>query len=331
VRSTVPPEGAVPDPGRDWGLRRAARLEYQGTSDFLSDQVYVGELALYLGDMLRPHGMTLDDDALVTGGQSHEQMALALIERVLPEGEQVDLLVLTHVTLDVMPARSSSVHLSHLCPGGPMAFAITDQGAAAAFTALRLIRQYAGTGEARRALLLVLEQAWLPYDPGPVAVLPTGHAGVALLFGDGDREGAPGEAITNRPARLGPIAMRPQAAPSGLSDLVSGLTSQSSGESTAVLGPLLAAECADGAGLAELAGLSGLRDVRGGPAGRPYTGLWWELVGELSRPGGKPRRLVAADYDPGSLTLCAAAIDVDDPVTLESAIPVGQRNGRQTA
>jgi hypothetical protein len=328
VRSTVPSEGAVPDPGEGWGLRRAARLEYQGTSDFLGDQVYVAELSLYLEDMLRPHGMALDGDALVTDGQSHEQMALALIERVLPEGEQVDLLVLTHVTFDVMPARSSSVHLSHLCSGGPMTFAITDQGAVAPFTALRLIRQYAGTGEARRALLIVLEQAWLPYDPGTAVVLPTGHAGVALLFGDGDAQSIEGGTIPNRPARLGPIAMRPQTKPPGLPTVIQEFTSQPPVESTAILGPLLADQCADAA---DLAVLSGLRDIRSGPAARPYAGLWWELAGELSRPGAEPRRLVAADYDPGSLTLCAAAIDVDDPVALESAVPVGQRNGRQTA
>src|SRR6185503_4965240 len=70
-----------------------------------------------------------------------------------------------------------------------MAFAISDEGTAAGFTGLRLIREYARGGVYRRALLLVVEQAWLAYDPGVPVALPSGHTGVALLFGDGGAAG----------------------------------------------------------------------------------------------------------------------------------------------
>ena len=52
-----------------------------------------------------------------------------------------------------------------------MAFAVSDQGRAAAFTALRLMRTYARR-RTPRALLIAVEQADLPYDPGVPVALP---------------------------------------------------------------------------------------------------------------------------------------------------------------
>jgi hypothetical protein len=305
VRSTAPPSVGRSDPGAGWGLRRAARLAFPGSAARARNPAYAEDLAVYLTDMVRPYGLALGLAALSSAGQAYDEMGRALIERVMPEGEQVDLLVLAYAVPDIVPGRSSAVRLSRDCPGVPMAFAISDQGAAAAYTALRLLRQYAAAGEARRSLLIVLEQAWLPYHPVTPTPLPTGHSGVALLFGD---EGAAREV---RMARLGPIRTHTPADDSTLPAAISMLTDAPHGpgadRSVAILGPQLAAP-------ARAEPAAGQDNVRLGFAGRPYTGAWWELVGELSRPHAEPQRLVVADYDPGSLTLCLAAFDVYAPI-----------------
>ena len=61
-----------------------------------------------------------------------------------------------------------------------MAFAICDQGSAAAFSGLRIARAYASSAGVRRALLIVVEQAALPY--GCPVPLPSQHRGVAMLY-----------------------------------------------------------------------------------------------------------------------------------------------------
>src|ERR1035438_5031182 len=110
-------------------------------------------------------------------------MAEALIGPAVPTDEPADLLVLAFSIHDLRPGRQTAAYLSNLTPGAPMAFAICDQGSAAAFTGLRIAREYAASAGIRRALLVVVEQAALPYDcPAPV---PAQHRGVAMLYGDG--------------------------------------------------------------------------------------------------------------------------------------------------
>jgi hypothetical protein len=290
VRSTVPPSGAVPAPGVGWGVRRAEGLVFPHAAAIARDPTYASDLAVYLTDLLRQHGLAIDHAALAAGGQSYKEMAEALIGRIVPDGERIDLLVLAYAVPDVIPGRATCVYLSGVCPGTPLAFAVSDQGTAAAFTALRLIRQYAGASDLRRALLIVLEQAWLPYDPATPAALPTGHSGVAVLFGDADQD---------CPARLESVATHTPTAVSALPAAISALAAESTRRAgTVIVGSLLAEHAPEPAG------------VRRCPAGRPYTGVWWELVGELSQPHTEPRRLVLADYDPESRTLGLAAIDV---------------------
>ena len=81
---------------------------------------------------------------------------------------------------DLRPGRQTAAYLSHVTPGEPMAFAVCDQGSAAAFSGLRMIREYAASAAITRALLVVVEQAALPYD-GP-ATLPLQHQAVAMLY-----------------------------------------------------------------------------------------------------------------------------------------------------
>ncbi|MFD7735961.1 hypothetical protein ACFV6F_36930 [Kitasatospora phosalacinea] len=181
VRTLLPP--APPGaPSSRWGVRRAARLAFPEPSALAADPVHAARLHRYLSDLLAPYGLApAEPDAT---GQSYGEMAEALIRAVVPAGEQVDLLVLAHSVPDLTPGRATACRLGHVCPGGPLSFAVTDQDGTAASTALRLLTAYADSAGLRRALLLVVEQDRLPYDPGVPVALPAASRGVALLFGD---------------------------------------------------------------------------------------------------------------------------------------------------
>ncbi|MCZ7436852.1 2-hydroxy-acid oxidase [Micromonospora sp. WMMC241] len=238
----------------------------------------------YLTDLARPYGLAVDPSA---PGQSYGEMAAELIRTIVPDDEPVDLLVLAFAVHDALPGRATAAYLSHVCPGTPMSFALCDQGAAAAFTGLRI----AGASAYRRALLLVVEQAVLPYDPG-VAV-PARHRAVALLLGGGpDDDGARVTALRQH-ADVGP-------------DDVAGLAAaelRALGAGRPDVAVVL------GAGLAGMA--MGASPVTAVPPGQPLTGVWWSLLERLDDDPGQPGAVVAADYEADLRYLCLVAVTTD--------------------
>jgi 4-hydroxymandelate oxidase len=285
------------DTSQRWGIRRAVRRRFPQPAYVAGDPAHTARLDVYLTDMLRPYDLALEPGALDRGrGQSYGEMSEALVESIVEPGDAVDLLILVYAIPDITPGRATATYLSHICPGNPMAFAICDQGTAGAFTGLRLVRDYAAAG-VRRALLVIVEQAELPYDPGVPVDVPTGHAAVALLFGDVDRDGA---ALA---ARLGAVRNRPEVdavdVRTVLADEVAGL----SRDGSLILGAPLAGQLSDAD-----------RDIRMAPPGQPFTGVWWTLAGQITevRPAGGAMRIVLADYDAQLRYLSVAAIDVAD-------------------
>src|SRR5262249_54289231 len=111
------------------------------------------------------------------------------------------------------PGRQTAAYLSHVTPGAPMAFAVCDQGSAAAFSSLRIAREYASSAGVERALVVVVEQAALPYDC-PVTV-PSRHQGVAMLF----RDSAAPRGETARQARIADVRQHPGVPPDCAADL----------------------------------------------------------------------------------------------------------------
>jgi 4-hydroxymandelate oxidase len=168
-----------------------------------------------------------------------------------------------------------------------MAFAVCDQGSAAAFTGLRIARDYAAGG-VRRALLIVVEQAALPYDC--TAALPVHHQGVALLYGESDQAVARLVDLRQHPG-VPAAAVAPVAA-AGLAELAAGHR-----DIVLVMSGTLAP-----AWPAPVAGR-----VRVAAPGQPVTGLWAELADELTVGSGRPGLVVAADYDPDLSYLCLSA------------------------
>jgi hypothetical protein len=235
-------------------------------------------LDVYLADLVRPYGLALRDDDL-PDGHTYGEMAAELIGDLVPPDEPVDLLVLAFAIPDLRPGRATATYLSHVCPGGPLAFAVCDQGSAAAFTGLRLAREYLRGPGCERALLLVVEQATLPYSTVEYAAVPERHAAVGLLCG---RSGA---------TRLRALRQYPNFPAAQTADLLVREAETAGPEVSVLLG----------AGLADVAGSLGSRRVQVAPTGQPHTGVWWELAAE---PGGD--EVLLADYDPLLRYLCLA-------------------------
>jgi hypothetical protein len=288
-RSSPPTLGAGTAPLRISG---AARRVFDEQADSARHPAY----RAYLTDMVRPYGLTVDTEALDEGrGQCYADMAGALIPEVSAEDQPVDLLVMAFAMPDVTPWRCTTSHLSLLCPGSPMAFAVSDCGTTAAFTGLRLIRAQAVGPSSPRAVLIVVEQSAVNHELPVPAAAPARHAAVALRC---DRAG-PGLVES---VRLRSGVTRSEAA----SLLATGLAELSAGHDdvTVIAGAELAAIAA---------ALPAGTEVIVAPAGQPCTGVMWEVAGRLAGWTARGQRVVIADYDPLPGSFCLAAIDVAVP------------------
>jgi 4-hydroxymandelate oxidase len=308
-------EAADGGSGRDPGLLRVVRIAFPEPAGQVEDADYAERLDLYIRDMLREHAPDALPEGRHRAGWSYSEMATALIERCVPAQEAADLLVLAYSAPDINPGRNMAALLSERCPGSPLAFGLTDQGAAGPFTGLRLIREYARTAGLRRALLLVVEQAALPYRAGSpaAAAMPGSHTGVALLFGDAARP-----ASAAPPVRLGPIATSAGSGEGGVEREIRALCADPA-DTTVILSSALV-------GVAEKLIGAGFGVVRAAQPGRPLAGLWWELADELDAMDGAPRRLVLCDYDPLQSCVCAAVLRVADTAD-QSHVLETTRNG----
>jgi 4-hydroxymandelate oxidase len=292
VYATGPPSRAGP-PGT--GLPRisaVARRAFRGPPGIASRPEQAPRLHEYLSDLVRPWAFPLHPADLAGAGHSYGEMAAPLVAELTSPARPVDLVVLAFAIPDVRPGRATATYLSELCPGHPLAFAICDQGSAAAFTGLRLVAEYARDGGCPRALLLVVEQAGLPYDAGLPVDLPAAHRAVGLRC---ERTGR--ARVTGVWQHAG---VPPGRAAGRLAADLAGLTGGADLR-LIVDEPLAAARDTGG-------------EVQVVPAGAPLTGGWWELAGALAGSGGRPppgQRLVLGRYDQQLHYLCAVAVETD--------------------
>lgn len=287
---TGPRAAAVP--GTGLRLVRAGRRTFAGPAEFLGDPVERAGLDTYLSDLTRAYPPPPAPAAPL--GQSYGEMAEALIAAVVRADEPVGLLVLAYAIHDMQPGRATATYLSHVCPGNPMAFAICDQGSAGAYSGLRIARDYPAVGGVHRSLLIVVEQAELPY--GDAAARPAEHRGVAMLFERGPAQHGP------TGARLVALRQRPNVAAGAVAGQLSAdLAELSSGREVRVV-----------ASQALAAAWPERQDHRVlvGPGAQPLTGLWWQLLDELDAGAGGADLLVAADYDHDLGYLCLAALEL---------------------
>jgi 4-hydroxymandelate oxidase len=271
MRVLGPPAGGRGGAGP--ALRRGAHRVFEGTSAFARHP----SLRPYLADLAGRAGLPLREEVLGTG-QAYADMARPLVESVTAATGPVDLLVLAYGVHDVQPGRNTALHLASQCPGHPLAFAVTDQGPAAAFAALRVIGDHVAAGGCARALLVVAEQAALPYPLATPAPLPDRHAVAALLF----------EATADAaPARVRQHAGVPVDAVSTV--LAAEIAELAGGRAdvTLVVGQDVPLEAAT---------IAAVRAVRRAPAGLPFTGLWSRWCEPDLASG--TAAVILADHDP---------------------------------
>lgn len=284
-----------PTVGTGLTLRRVVH----GSHDTDSPLAAHPTLRPYLTDLAATRGLVLREDVLGTG-QAYVELAAPVVDAVtatLRPDEPVDLLVLAYGVPDVQPGRNAALRLAARCPGRPLAFAVCDQGPAAAFTALRLAADYAATGAGTRAVLVVAEQSAVPYRLTAPAPVPDRHAAVALLLESGPERT---EVRTH-------LALPPEAVGAVLAAEVAELAGERDGV-TLVLGP----------GLDAVPGT----EVRRAAPGLPYTGTWARLA------DGEPGRfLVIADYDPALGYLCVAGLEPGPRPTADLAVAVSPGRG----
>lgn len=233
----------------------------------------------FVRDLVAPYGLALREDLLDPPvGGSYGEMAEVLVRATVDAQAPVDLLILAHAMPDVVPGRSTATYLSGLCPGDPLAFAICDQGTAAAFTACAVAAEYLRSPGFGRALVLMLEQSALHHVPTSADVsIPGGHAAVALLLG------GPGPRRVSRPTQHTDVA------PDQVGALLSAYLENAPTGMTAILGAPLAA------------GVPPPREpFVVAPADQPFTGVWSELATRDAA--------VVADYDPALRYLCLLTV-----------------------
>ena len=288
----------VPSGLYDLHLVRAGRRTFTGPARFLDDSENRARVGEYLADMGRPYGRALQvslfgEPPFPGLGHSYGEMAAAVIGSVVPAEEPADLLVLAFSVHDLRPGRQTAGYLSHITPGEPVAFAVCDQGSAAAFSGLQMARAYAASAGIQRVLLVVAEQAALPYESP--AALPSRHRAVAMLY---TSDPSKDDASAIGPARVTGIRQHPGVAPGEAAALAD-----------ADLEALAAGQPAAGLVLSAAAAAvwpAPAWPTRAAPPGQPGTDVWWELIDELGRPDA-PDPLVLADYDPRLRYLCLAA------------------------
>ncbi|MBP0449330.1 hypothetical protein J5Y04_07165 [Kitasatospora sp. RG8] len=247
------------------------------------------DLRVFVSDLVRPYGLPLREDLLAEGvGHSYEEMAEGLLREALADGRPVDLLILAFDSPDVRPGAPSSLALSRSCPGEPLAFALCDQGSAAAFSALRVAAEYHRTGACRRAVVVLAEQTALHYRAAEPVDLPERHCAVVLVCD----EAAGGELMVDQ-IPVADVKLASKTVGEAVRDL---------GEGAAVLlGPGLVVDAdADVRAYADVrvdpaaAGVDGAARATGG---QPFTGIWSELAERLPAWRAEGRPVLAAGFD----------------------------------
>jgi hypothetical protein len=286
---TAGPSQRAAGPDTPLRLAKAKRRAFDRPSASAQDPM----LREYLTDMTRPYGAALREEMFdQPAGHFYGEMAAVLVSQTVSVVAPVDLIVFAYAIPDVRPGRSTAAHLSHLCPGRPMAFAVYDQGAAAPFTGLRLMGEYLRSGDCRRALLVVAEQGAVHYELPTPAAVPGRSTAVALLCGT---EGA---------GRLDTVRVQAGVEPGRAAELLAKeIADLSTGRDETTL--------IAGNGLGSSAACDAVGQVIIAPPGQPCTGTWWELAGGLRTWTAEGRRVLLADYEPVLGYLCVSVFDIE--------------------
>lgn len=279
--------GDLPDPPP--GPLRLARIEQRV---FGAGRPFVDADRTYFADLMASYGSTVRTDDFAAGRNTFRDM----IEGLLPElgswGDRFDLAVLAHSTPDAEPGWPMC-YLGDAVSAAGLAFAISDQGYTAPFTALRLLLDSPHTYGARRVQLWTMDQTALLHDrPVPERIRPRRDCAVVLVL---DEHGELGTMSATQRAGV---------ASADVADLLRARLHEAGAPDVPVslLVGLGLASRVDGSWPAD--------DVRTAEPGAPCTGVWSLLAAHRPRLLATGRRVVLADYDEELGYLGTCTIDI---------------------
>ncbi|WP_131097150.1 hypothetical protein [Streptomonospora litoralis] len=250
------------------------------------------DIAAFAGVALRP-----DFDPYTALCNSYASMSRAMLDALGPLGH-VDGILVAHSTPE-LGSTSPAFALSTALPSARLAFAVSDQGTASPYTALRIAGDLVRGAGLRRVLLVVLEASTLPYDTRPPEeTVPVRDSAAAVVLEAGE-PGADGpETATTLAQRAG---LDPRALPGALARELDGILDGREPE---------AIVC--GAGLDPELIPGHYSGVHTAAPGRPNTGTWAALA-EPEPAAATGRPLVLVDFEP--LLGCLSAVALDKPVS----------------
>lgn len=246
------------------GLSRIVHRSYpSGTTPVSSDDV-----VRHLSDLCAGYDVPYVASSAL--GNTFTAMATDLVASI---DTPVDLVIVAHDTPDLDHRLAATTYLSEALPTSALQFTVSEGGSCTPYTALRLANGYASRHDYQRVLVLLLDQATLPY---PTGMPLSGDAGVALLL---DRSSANGLSFR----QISGVSLA--SVPAVLADLLPSPVQ-------VIAGP----------------GINPGRDLPShvsvvwhAPAGAPCTATWAGLASHAGSP------VALVDYEPrtGELGVCA--------------------------
>ncbi|MFC9434469.1 hypothetical protein [Nocardia sp. NPDC057030] len=280
---------------RDRNLGKATPLRLAGIEHqvFGDGRPYTPVLLSYFADLADQFRQPYYEEYFARATpNSFTEMAAEMLPAATASAEPFDLVVVAHTTPDARPGRPACF-LSHALTGKALAFAVSEQGTAAPFTAIRLAGDYARAGGYGRALVLIVEQSFL--WNGAKTELPAGtrmpgrDSAVAVVLAT---DGA-----------LGPVTVRHFAdvAAVEVDEVV-----------TAALRDLAASDLPTtmiaGAGVEGELGVD--YPIQRAAGDLPCTGVWSGFAGGLAQWTSTGQRVVLVDYDPTLRYVSLCTMDV---------------------
>jgi len=239
--------------------------------------------AEYVADLGDLYG--LDDSAAPAAviSRSYGEMAARVLEGCGAGAEPVDLMILAYTNTEFFTLESAGSFLVDVFPSTKTAFAVTEQGRLAPFTALQLAKGFLGEKGFEKAAVVAIEQSAVPLISDHDAEIPVGDVAAAILMTRGTAAvGDGGLSVVLRKvggqARLGQLVreiLNSEMAALGCTPLI-------------VIG--------DHIPIGEVASLS--PHVHRAVPGRVCTGVWEALDRYLRSDGRYSGPILVAEYDP---------------------------------
>lgn len=228
--------------------------------------------------LLAPYGMKFEPKCATEGRNftfaALAEQALYSMAEPLPAP---DLIIVTYALSDPHSMETTvASHLNSALGGRSISFAISEQGLAAPFTALRVADAYARTGRCDSMALFILEQATYPYKLPFARHADLVDSGVLVSFGRAGSWNISG--VRSAPGRA------------ALPELIRIPAGQAAQDVLVVAGPWMDHAQAEGAGPA----------LHRAPPGSYCTSVWLELAEHHHDWAHDYTTIILCDTDPGT-------------------------------